>query len=85
MLPPPSNHAKRFVLVIYHMPIFSTSSAGCTVLGNGLNYVVVSFLPLSQAYVVVCRCQMKDSQPVCLGKKKTLVSALETNFVLFYP
>lgn len=36
---------------------------------KGLNYVVVSFPQLFRAYVGICRCQMKDIQPVFAGNK----------------
>lgn len=36
---------------------------------KGLNYVVVSFPQLFRAYVGICRCQMKDVQPVFAGNK----------------
>lgn len=36
---------------------------------KGFNYVVVSFPQLFRAYVGICRCQMKDIQPVFAGNK----------------
>lgn len=70
MFPPPSNHAKHSsAVVIYHVPIFPTSSEDCTVCEMDQATLLFRFFAYSRHMsVAIHRCQMKKAQSVFFGK-----------------
>lgn len=83
MFPPPSNHVKHSsTVVIYHVPIFPTSSGDRTVCEMDRVTLLLHFFAHSR-HMPIHRCQMKDPQPVCL-RKHMLVAPRQQLFIVLY-
>lgn len=82
MLPAPSNHAKHLLWFItcQSLPLPTRAAQSWE---KGLNYVV-SFPQLFRAYVGICRCQMKDIQPVFAGNKDPKNTHLHWQHLVWY-
>lgn len=88
MFPPPSNHAKHSsTVVIYHVPIFPTSSEDHTVCEmDRVTLLFLFFAYCRHMSVAIHRCQMKEAQSVFFGKHMLVAprqkdcSSLDTQF-----